>query len=59
MFIDCVQVNISKDFKINNIKKKERKKNRIKRKCKFFSVDYNPIDTKDIHRYLMKETLFK
>ena len=33
-------------------------KNQIKRSCKFFSVDFNPIDTNDIldiHKYLMKE----
>ena len=30
--------NISKDFTINNMKKK---KNRIKRSCKFFFVDFN------------------
>ena len=31
----------------------------MKRMCKFFSVDSNPIDIKDIldvHRYLMKGT---
>ena len=31
--------------------------NRIKRNCKFFSVDFNPIganDIVDIHKYLMK-----
>ena len=32
--------NASKDFTINNMKK-----NRIKRNCNFFSVDFNPIDT--------------
>ena len=43
--------NISKDFIINNMKKK-----RIK-SVKFFSADFNHIDTNnilDIHRYLMK-----
>ena len=33
------------------------KKNRIKRECKFFPVDFNPIDTNgilDIHKFLMK-----
>ena len=49
--------NISKDFTINNMKKK--KKTRTKRSCKIFSVDFNPIDTKnilEIHRYLKKRT---
>ena len=35
------------------------KKSRMKRKGKFFSVNFNPIDTNvilDIHRFLMKET---
>ena len=46
--------NISKDFTIDNMKK-----NRIKRRCKIFSVVFNPIDTNDIldtHKYLMKGT---
>ena len=46
--------NVSKDFTINNMKK-----NRIKGNVKFFSVDFNPIDTNDIldlHKYLMKRT---
>ena len=46
--------NISKDFTINSMKK-----NRIKKSVKYFSVDFNPIDTNDIldiHRYLMKGT---
>ena len=33
--------------------------NRIKRNCKSFFVDYNPVnasDILDIHRYLIKET---
>ena len=37
-------------------------KNRVKRKCNFFSVDFNPIDTNnilDIHRYLMKGKYYK
>ena len=45
--------NILKDFTINS------GKNRIKRGCKFFSVDFNPIETNnilDIHKYLMKRT---
>ena len=32
-------------------------KNRIKRECKLFFVDFNPIDTNgilDIHKFLMK-----
>ena len=44
--------NISKDFTINNMTKTE-----LKAVVKLFSVDFNPIDTKDIldiHRYLMK-----
>ena len=48
--------NILKDFTINNMK------NRVKRKCNFFSVDFNPIDTNnilDIHRYLMKGKYYK
>ena len=43
--------NISKDFTINM------KKTGLKGSVKFFSVDFNPIDTNDIldiHRYLMK-----
>ena len=46
--------NVSKDFAINNMKK-----NRIKRGCNFFSVDFNLIDTNDtldVHKYLMKRT---
>ena len=46
--------NISKDFTINNMKKTG-----LKGVVKFFSVDYNAIDTNDIldiHGYLMKET---
>ena len=33
--------NISKDFTVDNMKKK----NMIKRSCTIFSVDFNPIDT--------------
>ena len=40
---------ISKDCTINNIKKIGLKGN-----VKFFSVDFNPIDSNNIHRYLMK-----
>ena len=46
--------NISKDFTINNMKKAV-----LKGVVKFFSVDFNPIDTSDIldiHKYLMKRT---
>ena len=38
------------------------KKTRLKRILKFFSVDFNPIDTNnilDIHKYLMKGTRYK
>ena len=47
--------NISKDFTINNLEKKTG----LKGVAKFFSVDFNPIDTNnilDIHKYLMKRT---
>ena len=46
-------VNISKDFTINNMKKKTG----LKGVVKFFPVDFNSIDTidiLDIHKYLMK-----
>ena len=46
--------NISKDFTINEAFKTE-----LKGSVKFFSVDFNPINTSnilDIHRYLMKGT---
>ena len=46
--------NISKYFTINNLKKTG-----LKGFVKFFSVDFNPIDTNDIldiHKYLMKKT---
>ena len=49
--------NVSKDFKINNMKKL-----RLKGSVKVFSVDYNATDTIDIldlHRYLMKDTWYK
>ena len=45
--------NISKDFKINNMKKTG-----LKGIVKFFLVDFNSISTKDIldtHEYLIKE----
>ena len=45
-------VNILKDFTINNLKKIG-----LKESAKFFSADFNPIDTNhilDIHRYLVK-----
>ena len=38
------------------------KKARLKEVVKFFAVDFNPIDTKDIldvHKYLMKRTWYK
>ena len=47
--------NISKDFTINNMKKKTGLKGTVN----FFSVDFNPIDANDIldvHKYLMKRT---
>ena len=43
-----------KDLAINNMKKTG-----LKGVIKFFSVDFNPIDTNDIldiHKYLMKKT---
>ena len=46
--------NISKDFKINNMKKAG-----LKGVVKFFSVDFNPIDTNDfldIHKFIKKKT---
>ena len=46
--------NISKDFTINNMTKTG-----LKGVVKFFSVDFNPIDTNDIldiHKNLMKRT---
>ena len=46
--------NVSKDFTINNLKKK---KNRIKGVVSFFPVDFNPVRTNgilDIQKYLMK-----
>ena len=46
--------NISKDFKIDNMKNAG-----LNRNLKVFSVDYNAINTNDIlhiHRYLMRET---
>ena len=45
--------NISKDFTINNMKKKTG----LKGIANFFSVDFNSIDTNhilDIYRYFMK-----
>ena len=53
-YIRCLG-NVSKDFTINNMKKKTGLKGTVK----FFSVDFNPIDTNDIlniHKYLMKRT---
>ena len=51
--------NISRDFTIDNMKKKKKKKPGLKAVVKVLFVDYNAIDTSsilDIHRYLMKET---
>ena len=48
--------NISKTFTINN---KKIKKNGIRSGCNFFSVNFNPIDIKNIiHKYLMKKKMF-
>ena len=47
--------NISKDFKVNNLKKKTG----LKGSVNIFSVDFNRTDTNnilDIHKYLMKGT---
>ena len=47
--------NISKDFTINNLKKKTG----LKGSVKFFSVDFDPTDTNDIldiHKYLIKRS---
>ena len=41
--------NISKDFTINNMKKAG-----LKGVVKLFSVDFNPINNNDIHKYLIK-----
>ena len=49
--------NISKDFTINHMKKTG-----LKGIVTFFSIDFNPTDTKDIldiHKYLMKGTWYK
>ena len=49
-----ISVQRKRNFTIKNMKK-----SRMKRKGKFFSVNFNPIDTNvilDIHRFLMKET---
>ena len=35
------------------------KKNSIKKNCNVFSVDFNPIDILDIHKYWMKGTWYK
>ena len=51
--------NVSKDFTINNMKKK---KNRIKGNCKFFSVDFRSTNTDEIldfYEYLMKGLFFE
>ena len=49
----CVKDNILKDFTINNMTKTG-----LKGLVKFFSLDFNHIDTTDIldiHKYLMKK----
>ena len=48
---------ILRDFTIDNLKK-----NMSKRKCTFFFVEYDPLDTSKIlgiHNILMKETQYK
>ena len=50
---------ISKDFTIDNMKKKRKKKIGLNRVVKVFSFYYNAVndnDISDIHRYLIKET---
>ena len=50
--------NVSKDFPIDNVKKKTR----LKEIAKSFPVNYRSINTNenlDIHKYLMKEQFFK
>ena len=46
--------NISKDFTINNLKKTG-----LKGVVKFFSVNFNSINTNDIHKYLMKKLRYE
>ena len=49
--------NVSKDFTVNNMKKAG-----LKGVVKYFSVDFNTIDTIDIleiHKNLMKRTRYK
>ena len=46
--------NISKDFTINNLKKTG-----LKGVVKFFSVNFNSINTNDIHKYLMKKSRYE
>ena len=49
--------NISKDFTLDSLKKKE-----LKGIVKVFSVNYTPINTSnflDIHRFLMKEMQYE
>ena len=46
--------NISKDFTINNLKKTG-----LKGVIKFFSVNFNSINTNDIHKYLMKKLRYE
>ena len=46
--------NISKDFTINNLKKTG-----LKGVVNFFSVNFNSINTNDIHKYLMKKSRYE
>ena len=49
--------NVSNILQLMMWKKKEKEKNRIKRNCNFFSIDFNSSDTNDILdiiKYLMK-----
>ena len=51
--------NISKDFTIDNSKKK---KTGLKEKVNFFPADYRSLNTNeilDIYKHLMKELIFK
>ena len=46
--------NISKDFTINNLKKTG-----LKGVVKLFSVNFNSVNTNDIHKYLMKKSRYE
>ena len=53
----CISVIFQKILPLKIWRKKRRKKRGLKGIVKFFSVDFNPIDTNDIldtHKYLMK-----